>query len=86
MKPKDSENNASTSGAGCAHRRRLGSRQREEELAGVGVLAAVGHGQDPWTLVLQLEAALLVVEFAAVDAVAATAVTCARFTCRIGDG
>lgn len=50
-------------------------REREEELAAVGVFARVGHREDARSVVLELEGGLLVVEGAAVDAVAAGAVT-----------
>ncbi len=43
------------------------SRQSEEELRRVGVLAAVGHCQDAHRVMLELEAAFLVVELARVN-------------------
>lgn len=53
-----------------------GGRQGDEELAGVAVLAGVGHADDAGAVVLQLQRHLLVVELAAIDAVAAAAVPC----------
>ena len=55
----------------------LGRRcQGQEELAGVGVPAGVGHGQHASCPVLQLEPLRLVLELATVNAVARRAVAC----------
>lgn len=51
-------------------------RKGDEELAAVCVLAGVGHA-DHTLLMLQLQTWLLIIELAAVDAVAARAVSCA---------
>ena len=48
------------------------------ELAAVAVLAAVGHAEHPGSVMLQLEARLLIVELAAVYAVAVRAITCRK--------
>lgn len=50
--------------------------QGDEELAGVAVLAGVGHADDAGAVVLQLQGRLLVVELAAVDAVPAATISC----------
>lgn len=49
-----------------------GLNEGDEELRAVGVLASVGHGEEAWHVVLILE--VLVVEFHAVDGLAASAV------------
>jgi len=56
--------------------RRLG--RADEELGAVGVGAGVGHGQDPWPGVLEVE--VLVVELVAVDGLAAGAVVVREVT------
>ena len=50
------------------------SRQGDEELAGVAIFPRICHAHDPCASVLQLEGWLLIVEFAAKDAVTTAAV------------
>lgn len=52
------------------------SSQGQVELAGVGVLARVGHSDHPLGIMQQLQALPLIVELAAIDGVAPAPVTC----------
>ena len=45
-------------------------RESQEKLGGVAVLAGVCHGYHPRSVVLQLQAGLLVIELAPIDGIA----------------
>ena len=52
-----------------------GRGQCEEELRGVAVLTAVGHGEDARGVVLELEPVLLIIEFPVKNRITPTPIT-----------